>query len=120
MAKIVIPVEVEVIGDIDLSKLEIKIRIKENNSDLIKIRNYLKSILFLTEIIKPRYYGFKNKKSPKRYIVLLEEIKDQIRLSIDKEYCQINGLINSRFGYMYSFLLDSKDVISFLENNLSF
>lgn len=122
MGKITVPLEIEVISSLDLSKFEIKILITEKNKKeedkLLKIREYLKDSFFLTENITPRYYGFKNPEKHKRYIVILENLKNKLKISIDKTYCKTEGKTNSRFKTMNCFILDTSEAIVFLKKNL--
>lgn len=105
--------------EINLEDLEIKVIIKNSNKDLSKIRQYLVNTYSLIEISKSRYYGFKRLNS-KGYLILLELIKDKIRVSINKRYSnKVKGNFNKRFPNMVSFLLDLKEAISFIDQTFT-
>ena len=123
----IIPIEINLEGlDINLKDLEIKVTIKKSDlyvsklrdSQLSKLRKFLVQNYNLTEFSKARYWGFKNLKFSKNYLIILELYKQRIRVSIHPKFCQYSVVIlNPRFPKMPSFILDFDEVIPFIENN---
>jgi len=116
----IIPIEINLEGfELPLEDLEIKVTIKKSNPEVSKIRKYLIETYNLTEISKPRYYGFKRADST-GYLILLETVKDKVRVSIHWKYSNnVEGDFNSRFPTMLSFLLDLKEAISFVDKTFT-